>query len=64
MDALVKFVKEMKADDAIGKSFVSTDSIRMVPDILQNGEDSYFPVFTTAEEMGEYGDEFSKIQRC
>ena len=34
----------------------------MVPDILQNGEDFFFPVFTTAEEMGEYGNDFSKIQ--
>lgn len=35
----------------------------MVPDILQNGEEFFFPVFTTAEEMGEYGDHFSKIER-
>lgn len=35
----------------------------MVPDILQNGDNFFFPVFTTAEEMGEYGNNFSKIQR-
>ena len=35
----------------------------MVPDILQNGDEFFFPVFTTAEEMGEYGDSFSKIER-
>jgi hypothetical protein len=34
----------------------------MVPDILQNGEEFFFPVFNTAEEMGEYGDYFSKIR--
>ena len=63
MDALVELVKEMKADEAVGKTFVSTENIRMIPDILQNGEDFFFPVFTTAEEMGEYGEGFSKIQR-
>ena len=63
MDALVKFVKEMKADEAVGKTFVSREDIRMIPDVLQNGEDFFFPVFTTAEEMGEYGEGFSKIQR-
>ena len=35
----------------------------MVPDILVNGEQFYFPVFTTAEEMGEYGKSFSKVQK-
>ena len=35
----------------------------MVPDILQNGEDYFFPVFSSEEEMGEYGEQFSKVQR-
>ena len=39
------------------------DDIRLIPDILQNGADFFFPVFTTAEEMGEYGRHFSKIQK-
>lgn len=47
----------------VGKVVTSQDNIRMVPDILQNGEEFFFPVFTTAEEMGEYGDHFSKIER-
>ena len=47
----------------VGQEVTSQDHIRMVPDILQNGEDFFFPVFTTAEEMGEYGDDFSKIER-
>ena len=33
----------------------------MVPDILQNGDNYFFPVFTSEEEMGEYGEQFSKI---
>ena len=47
----------------VGQEVISQDNIRMVPDILQNGEKFFFPVFTTAEEMGEYGDHFSKIER-
>ena len=35
----------------------------MVPDILQNGEDFFFPVFTSEEAMGEYGNSFSKLQK-
>ena len=35
----------------------------MIPDILQNGNDFFFPVFSSVEEMGEYGENFSKIQK-
>lgn len=35
----------------------------MVPDILQKGDDYYFPVFTSEEEMGEYGEHFSKLEK-
>ena len=47
----------------IDQEVTSQDNIRMVPDILQNGEKFFFPVFTTAEEMGEYGNNFSKLER-
>ena len=50
-------------DTLVGKTITNQDYIRMVPDILQNGEDFFFPVFSTAEEMGEYGESFSKVQR-
>ena len=33
----------------------------MIPDILQNGDKFFFPAFTSAEEMGEYGSAFSKV---
>ena len=46
----------------IGQEFTAHDNIRMVPDILQNGDNFFFPVFTTDEAMGEYGEHFSKIQ--
>ena len=47
----------------VGQEITSQDNIRMVPDILQKGDKYFFPVFTTAEEMGEYGKNFSKIER-
>jgi len=45
-----------------GKVMTSKDQIRMVPDILQNGEYFFFPVFSSDSEMGEYGQSFSKIE--
>jgi len=48
-------------DSLMGQEFVSHESIRLVPDILTNGEDFFFPVFTSAEEMGEYGENMSKV---
>ena len=50
-------------DSLIGQEFTSRDNIRLVPDILQNGDDFFFPVFTSEEEMGEYGEHFSKIEK-
>lgn len=63
--AMEKLVMEAKdnLDSLVGMELTSQDSIRMVPDILQNGEDFFFPVFTTAEEMGDYGNGFSKIEK-
>lgn len=48
-------------DSIVGTEVRSQDNIRLVPDILQNGEDFFFPVFTSEEEMGEYGKNFSHI---
>ena len=50
-------------DSLIGQEVSNQDSIRLVPDILQNGDAFYFPVFTSEEEMGEYGNSFSKVAK-
>ena len=50
-------------DALVGTELVAHDSIRFVPDILQSGEDFFFPVFTSEEEMGEYGEDFSRVQK-
>lgn len=50
-------------DSLVGQELTAKDNIRMVPDILQNGEEFFFPVFSSIDEMGEYGEHFSKIER-
>lgn len=64
-DIAQKVTDDLDADPAelIGKEFKTVGATRMIPDILQNGEQFFFPIFTTTEAMGEYGDNFSKVQR-
>ena len=50
-------------DSLTGHILTSQDPIRMIPDVLQSGDQYYFPVFTSEEEMGEYGEHFSKVGR-
>ncbi len=50
-------------DGMVGQDFVANDNIRLVPDILMNGDDFYFPAFSDEDEMGEYGKGFSKVAR-
>ena len=63
-EAVEKQVREAEAsgDSMVGKELVNQEAIRLVPDILKKGEEYFFPVFTTMEDMGEYGDHFSKSQ--
>lgn len=46
-----------------GDVLTSEEDIRLIPDILENNGHYYFPVFTTMEDMGEYGYQFSKIEK-
>lgn len=54
-----KFLHAKKGDT------VSTDSeVRLTPDILKNGDDLFFPVFSNCAQMGtDYGAHFSKIEK-
>ena len=54
---------EEKEDGIIGEEFVAHDETRLIPDILQNGEKFFFPVFSNEDAMGEYGNGFSKVQK-
>ena len=51
-----------KEDGIIGEEFISHDETRLIPDILQNGDEFFFPVFSNVESMGEYGNGFSRVQ--
>lgn len=44
-----------------GQILKNQDAIRIIPDILRNGDDLFFPVFTSAEEMGNYHEGFSAL---
>lgn len=47
-----------------GDTITAEGNIRMIPDILQNGEELFFPVFSSNDQMGEdYGSHFSKVQK-
>lgn len=48
-------------DSLAGQVVVNQDEVRLVPDILQSGDNFYFPVFSSEEEMGEYGKHFSSV---
>ena len=50
-------------ENIVGTTIQTKAKIRMIPDILKRGDLFYFPVFTSVEEMGEYGDHFSKFQQ-
>lgn len=64
-DIAEKLTSDPDADptELIGKEFKTEGPTKMIPDILQNGEDYFFPVFSTIDAMGEYGENFSKVQR-
>ena len=49
-------------DALVGKTFVNQDEVRLVPDILQNGDQYFFPAFSNVDAMGEYGNGFSKVE--
>lgn len=48
-------------DELVGLEFVAEDETRLIPDILENSGNHFFPIFSTEEAMGAYGDNFSKI---
>ena len=46
-----------------GEEVISKDPIRLVPDILQSGDEYYFPLFSDEESMGTYGTHFSIVEK-
>ncbi len=64
-ERMIEMVKQADGDPEalVGQTFTNKDNIRMVPDILQRGDDYYLPAFSSVEEMGEFGEGFSKVER-
>ena len=60
-----EIAREAQSDPAsvVGKEMTIQEDIRLVPDILQNGDSLFFPVFSDPIEMGEYGNRFSRIRK-
>ncbi len=46
-----------------GKTALSGEPVRLEPEIVQNSKGYFMPVFSSCEEMGEYGKRFSKIKK-
>ena len=49
--------------ELVGMEMKNQEKIRLVPEILQNGEAFFFPAFITTEDMGDYGQYFSKVKK-
>lgn len=60
---ILEMIESAEGGSLIGSTFSNNDDVRMVPDILQKGDKYFFPVFSNVQAMGEYGDNFSKVQK-
>lgn len=60
---ILEMLESAEEGSLIGSTFSNNDDVRMMPDILQKGDKFFFPVFSNVESMGEYGDNFSKVQK-
>lgn len=47
----------------VGETVTTDFDMKFEPDILRNGEETFYPVFSNVEAMGEYGENFSKIEK-
>lgn len=46
-----------------GDTFSPQQDMKFVPTVLRNGDEFFLPVFSNMEQMGEYGNSFSKLER-
>lgn len=45
----------------VDEEFTTLDKTRLIPDILENEDGYFFPIFSSIDAMGEYGESFSKV---
>ena len=64
-EAFEKAVESAGGDlsSLVGITFTSKASIRLIPEILKNGDKFFFPIFSSEEEMGELSKGFSKVEK-
>ena len=62
-EAVEKMLEDVGDDpeQLAGMTFTTKDNVRLIPDILENSGDYFFPIFSSEEEMGDYGKDFSKV---
>ena len=61
---LLKMADEAEnLDDLVGATFTNRQDIRLVSDLMRQGDKIYFPVFTSVEEMGEAAKNHSQLQK-
>ena len=60
---ILEMIESTEEGNLVGSTFSNNDDVRMVPDILQKGDKYFFPVFSAVEAMGDYGNNFSKVQK-
>lgn len=61
---IMRMINEAKddLDSLIGSELTSSEEVRLIPELLQNGDDLFFPVFSSVSEMGEFAEGSSTIQ--
>ncbi|MCR5662573.1 MAG: SseB family protein [bacterium] len=62
LENLIKNAKD-NLDELRSTKLELKNDVRLIPDILQSGDNYFFPAFTSIDEMGEYGGHFSKVQK-
>lgn len=50
-------------DDLIGQKFVTHDDIRLIQDIVQKGDEQFFPVFSNPEANEKHAYSYTMIQK-
>lgn len=55
--------EELFKNSKKGDEVTLQNDMKLIPDILKNGDDLFFPVFSNCETMGEYGEYFAKIEK-
>ena len=62
-EAVMKDIQENPQAHQQDEAFEMNDDMWMVPAILENEGNPYFPIFSNMAAMGDFGDNYSKVQK-